>query len=1401
MRGIGILDDGALSGEFLKKKTKAGKVFKTALLAGICAVVGLPGWFSCARNNPLDDQADNFIPGKKPEARFLRDSVVAYIKNDVAIPVFYHDSSAGGGRAPRVTALLLNWAGGGALLDDTVTPPENDTLVRRFSEGMASYIYLRALDNDNMQSPPDSLWLRIDEGKPRILSLSFAPQRPYVNDTVTLTARATDDNAEKGASLDFIWQVDTNQDTTARSGILQECAVRAAFSTAGIHRVLLRVRDKDLQESPVESLSISVSAQSIVVDTAGPEVSFIMPMANDTVNAPRISVVVETKDQSSVSSVSINSKAASLVGGAQHRSTWISDSVVLAQGGNTLSVSAVDIHGKTTLKTARVTYSITAEDRTPPVIMPLSPKAGDTVYFPFITVTANVVDASGRVDAVTCNSLPMTFFQMSTFSADSIAVDEGLDTIILVARDDKGNQALLDVPVYYKKNAAVDTSAPSVLILSPRRGVRVEARACTVSVAASDPMSGIDSVSVNGLRALHAGGQLFVRAIRLDHGANPIIARAIDKSGNNKADTGFVFQNAAPVFDLSQKDTAMTVGAEASFCIGAADPDNDSLAVSFLTIPSKATQRPHLSRSGNAVTVAPYTPDRTGVDSFSILVTDTFATFDTVTFRVFISSPQETKPFFTTGPGDLPDSAVVGVPYAARLIAVDPNRKTLALSFKNPPTPQGAQIDSAGRVAWTPAAADTGTDSLFALVSNGTESDTLIWAVRVIMPNLPPRLADPADTAIYEGQALNIALRATDPNNDNLSYSMASFPAGAQLSGDTFIWMPTFKQAGAYTILFRVRETDRTEQRTDSQTVTVTVRNVNHAPVLAPVGAKTVVERATLVFTLSASDTNGDSVGFSLVNPPQGATLKPQGMTSATFLWTPSGTQSGSYSVRFIASDNGIPVMGDTGVVTITVRDTAPPAFETLPDSLQDTVFVSGVYLDTLKAKDPYGDTLMYRKLTGPAWLSVTTAGEHAVVSGSPLPSDVTAGVAVSVTVEDPFGCQDTLSWTITVMPLWPRVWGAPGTQDTGFSVIETGSGYALCGNIAAPDQNTRMPFLLRSDKNGNPLSYKLFAGTLSKQSVYSLAQAADGGYVMCGAESSAVAEQLVLLKANVRGDNLEWTAKFTVSSGIDAAATRGVSICATREGGFAACGTATRRGGTVGATLPFFVKTNSAGKEEWQKEYANAALGNSAAYCVVQTTDDGYLLCGEAASKGDGQTDTDVLLIKTDAKGDTLWTRTFNLGVRDIGMSVQQVGDGYLVGGYTVSGQSSAKTGFVMKISEKGDILWTRPVTSASGNLSILSIRKLFSSNDFIAAGSVVNSDNKEDAMLIKFTADGKGEEWRKMYGGTLPDGANAVAALQTGGFVFTGFITRTQNSLTSTDIYLLKTDSEGNVVEKPEE
>jgi hypothetical protein len=92
--------------------------------------------------------------------------------------------------------------------------------------------------------------------------------------------------------------------------------------------------------------------------------------------------------------------------------------------------------------------------------------------------------------------------------------------------------------------------------------------------------------------------------------------------------------------------------------------------------------------------------------------------------------------------------------------------------------------------------------------------------------------------------------------------------------------------------------------------------STNKAPVLNAIGNGAVVELATLSFTISASDPDGDTLTYAASNLPQGASFDP---LSRTFSWTPEDGQAGVYAnIHFQVSDGSL---SDSEGITITVSD------------------------------------------------------------------------------------------------------------------------------------------------------------------------------------------------------------------------------------------------------------------------------------------------------------------------------------------------------------------------------------------------------------------------------------------------------------------------------------------------
>jgi len=112
-------------------------------------------------------------------------------------------------------------------------------------------------------------------------------------------------------------------------------------------------------------------------------------------------------------------------------------------------------------------------------------------------------------------------------------------------------------------------------------------------------------------------------------------------------------------------------------------------------------------------------------------------------------------------------------------------------------------------------------------------------------------------------------------------------------------------------------------------------------------------------------------------------------------------------------------------------------------------------------------------------------------------------------------------------------------------------------------------------------------------------------------------------------------------------------------------------------------VCSSDPGDTLWTTTFGGIWVDHS--YSVQQTFDGGYIIVGETSSYGAGS--YDVWLIKTDASGDTTWTRTIGGGKDDRGYSVQQTSDGgYIITGRTNSYGAGSSDVWLIKTDEDGN-------------------------------------------------------------------------------------------------------------------
>jgi hypothetical protein len=193
-----------------------------------------------------------------------------------------------------------------------------------------------------------------------------------------------------------------------------------------------------------------------------------------------------------------------------------------------------------------------------------------------------------------------------------------------------------------------------------------------------------------------------------------------------------------------------------------------------------------------------------------------------------------------------------------------------------------------------------------------------------IQSNHSPILDPIGNKTVNEGQTLQFTVSAIDPDGDSLLYSAANLPTGANFNPFTrvFTWTPDFTQEGNYeNVEFTVID-DGSPMELDTELITITVGNVNRAPVFEPIGSQEILEGHELSFSVHATDPDGDTVTLSAENLPEGASFDPE---TGNFIWTPTLSQSGNYVVTFTVTDDGTPSRTVTMDVTISVIDDPTP--------------------------------------------------------------------------------------------------------------------------------------------------------------------------------------------------------------------------------------------------------------------------------------------------------------------------------------------------------------------------------------------------------------------------------------------------------------------------------------------
>ncbi|HEU0068891.1 MAG TPA: Ig-like domain-containing protein, partial [Nitrospiraceae bacterium] len=393
-----------------------------------------------------------------------------------------------------------------------------------------------------------------------------------------------------------------------------------------------------------------------------------------------------------------------------------------------------------------------------------------------------------------------------------------------------------------------EDSAPTLIELFPQvfndPDVLTSGDRLTLQVVGNTNLSLVDAT---------VSGTVLTLALLPDaFGQADIIVQATDSNGLTVQDT---FRLTVPAQNDAPRpvNDAVTANSGVATVIRVLDNDLDVDSVlnpASLAIVSAPT-------NGTAVANANGTVTYTSTAGFSGLVTFTYVVSD----DQGATSPAATVTVTVNRPPTANNDAVTtdqGEAVAIQLLANDTDADGTLVGSSVAITQQPANgtvlVNASGVATYTPNVDFSGTDTFRYTVRDNNGAVSNAATVTITVTNLAPVLTAIGNQVVNEQTELRFTATAMD-NDQPLTFSLANgvagaIPTGASITNDgIFTWTPMEGQ-GPGTFTFDVVVTDNgTGPLQDRETITITVNEVNVAPVLNPIGNRTVDEQTELRFT------------------------------------------------------------------------------------------------------------------------------------------------------------------------------------------------------------------------------------------------------------------------------------------------------------------------------------------------------------------------------------------------------------------------------------------------------------------------------------------------------------------------------------------------------------------------
>ncbi len=191
----------------------------------------------------------------------------------------------------------------------------------------------------------------------------------------------------------------------------------------------------------------------------------------------------------------------------------------------------------------------------------------------------------------------------------------------------------------------------------------------------------------------------------------------------------------------------------------------------------------------------------------------------------------------------------------------------------------------------------------------------------------------------------------------------------------------------------------------------------------------------------------------------------------------------------------------------------------------------------------------------------------------------------------------------------------------------------------------------------------------------------------------------------------------------------------------------------------------------------------------ITATSDKGYMACGYSGSFGNS---LDMYLVKLDAQGRLQWEKNYGGDKMDLGWSVHELPDGWLLHGCTLSKDTTNQDIYLLRLDKTGNVLWEKTYGSKKDERTTNLL--LLSDGNYLLIGERILQDSvNRDSYILKLDTAGQ-VIWEKTFGGPRIERTYYGAETTEGDYLISGSIMPYDNG--KADLLFLKINKLGELI-----